>query len=265
METLNSPKSLDIFQKLGLNKNEAQIYQLLLEKGPLGVKPILFNTKLKRGNAYYHLDSLEKKGLVETTTERGRTIFIAKHPEQLGLLLAKQKTALATAEEELGKNLPELRSMFQLATTKPGVKFYEGKEGIIKIYEDLLAQGANIDSFEDKGEMAAFIPEYAKQFIAKRVRKNIFNRVIAPSNNPINISTPKELRETRNVPVAQFPFRMDIKIAGNEVSLISFQKDNPIGILIENKEITDNFKMLFELLWKLLEPKTGLKTTPAKV
>lgn len=259
MTTFNPPSILDIFEKLGLNKNEAQIYQLLLEKGPLGVKPILFNTKLKRGNAYYHLDSLEKKELVETTKTRGRTIFMAKHPEQLDLLLTKQKAALAAAEEELGKNLPELRSIFQLATTKPGVKFYEGKEGIIKIYEDLLAQGANIDSIEDKGEMAAFIPEYVKEFVAKRIKKNIFNRVIAPSNNPINLSNSKELRETRGLPVAQFPFRMDIKIAGNGVSLISFQKDNPIGILIENKEIADNFKMLFELLWKLLEPKTGLR------
>src|SRR5271155_5624801 len=133
METPNSPKYLEIFEKLGLNKNEAQIYELLLNSGPLGVKPILFRTKLKRGNAYYHLDSLKAKGLVETQTERGKTIFIAKHPEQLELLLAQQKAALAAAEEDLHKTLPGLRSMFQLATTKPGVKFFEGKEGIIQI------------------------------------------------------------------------------------------------------------------------------------
>jgi sugar-specific transcriptional regulator TrmB len=264
METLNTLKYLEIFEKLGLNKNEAQIYELLVNSGPLGVKPILFNTKLKRGNAYYHLDSLKAKGLVETATERGRTIFAGKNPEQLELLLAKQKAALAAAEEELSKSLPELRSVFQLATTKPGVKFYEGKEGIIRIYEYLLAQGANIDSVEDKGEMAVFIPEYVKEFVAKRIKKNIFNRVIAPANNPININSPKELREVRMLPAAQFPFRMDIKIVGNAVSLISFQKDNPIGILIENKEIADNFRILFELIWKLLEPKTGLKIIPAK-
>lgn len=264
METPNTQKPQEILEKLGLNKNEAQIYEFLLGSGPSRLKPILFHTKLKKGNAYYHLDSLKAKGLIETQEERGRTVFTAKHPEQLGLLLAKQKAALAAAEEELDKTLPNLRSLFQLATTKPGVKFYEGKEGITRIYEDLLAQGANIDSIEDKGEMGAFIPEYVKEFIAKRIKKNITNRVIAPSNNPVNINSAQELRETRFIPTAQFPFRMDIKIAGNEVSLISFQKDNPVGILIENKEITDNFKMLFELLLKLLEPKTGLRTAPVK-
>ncbi len=84
--------------------------------------------------------------------------------------------------------------------------------------------------------------------------------MIAPSNNPINPTSPQELRETRFVPTAQFPFRMDIKIAGGLVSLITFQKENPVGVLIENKEIGENYKILFDLLWKLLEPKTGMCT-----
>ena len=263
MESLNTPQNLEILAKLGLNKNEAQIYELLLTEGSLGVKPILFRTKLKRGNAYYHLDSLKAKGLVETQTERGRTMFIAKHPERLELLLAQQKTALAAAEEELNKTLPSLKGIFQLATTKPGVKFFEGREGIIKIYETLLEQNQQIDSFEDKGEMVGFFADYVKAFIAKRINKKIFNRVIAPSSSPINVTSPKEYRETRLLPVAQFPFRMDIKIVGHLVSLISFQKDNPVGILIENKEIAENFKILFELVWKLLEPKTGLRAIAA--
>jgi sugar-specific transcriptional regulator TrmB len=204
---------------------------------------------------------LEVSFLVEKTDLPGETVkFYAKHPEQLSLLLAKQKSALSEAEENLSKTLPEMRSIFQLSTTKPGIKFYEGKEGIIKIYEDLLAQKSHIDSFEDKGEMSLFIPEYAKEFITKRIKNKVYNRVIAPSTNQININSQAELRETRFLPVSQFPFRMDIKIAGNEVSLISFQKENPVGILIENKEIADNFHILFDLVWKFLEPKTGLKS-----
>ena len=257
METPRTAQSFTILEKLGLNKNEAQIYEVLLNEGSLGVKPILSRTGLKRGNAYYHLDSLKAKGLVETEKDGGRTLFSAKHPEQLELLLAQQKAALSEAEENLHKTLPALRGIFQLSTTKPGVKFFEGQEGIIKIYETLLAQGQSIDSFEDKGEMVAFFADYVKEFISKRIKQRIFNRVIAPSTSPINVSSPKEFREARLLPVAQFPFRMDIKIVDNLVSLISFQKDNPVGILVENKEIAENFKMLFEMVWKLLEPRTG--------
>lgn len=255
-----------ILEKLGLNKNEAQIYELLLNTGPQSMKPILFHTKLKRGNAYYHLENLIAKGLAEKQDVPGTTTkFLAKHPEQLELLVAKQKAAVFSAAEELSKALPELRSLFQLISIKPGVKFYEGKEGIIKIYEEILAQGTNIDSIEDKGEMTAFIPEYAKEFIAKRIKKKITNRVIAPSANAINVNSPPELRETRLVPTAQFPFRMDIKISGGLVSLITFQKENAIGVLVENKEIAENFKLLFEFIWKLLEPKTGIRTLQQKI
>jgi sugar-specific transcriptional regulator TrmB len=161
---------------------------------------------------------------------------------------------------EQAKNIiPQLKSIHNVKE-RPKIRFYEGKEGIIKIYEDLLAQKSHIDSFEDKGEMSLFIPEYAKEFITKRIKNKVYNRVIAPSTNQININSQAELRETRFLPVSQFPFRMDIKIAGNEVSLISFQKENPVGILIENKEIADNFHILFDLVWKFLEPKTGLKS-----
>jgi sugar-specific transcriptional regulator TrmB len=219
------------------------------------MKQLLSKTKLKRGNAYYHLDNLEQRGLVEKQIERGRTRFIAKHPEQLELLLAKQKAAIAAAEEELVRTLPELRNIFQLTMVKPGVKFYEGKEGIIKIYEQLLQQGKNIDSFEDKGEMSAYIPEYSSEYPSRRVKKNIFNRVIAPADNQINQNDPKFMRETRFVPTAQFPFRMDIKISGGLVSLITFQKDDAVGILIENREVSDNFKILFEMVWGFLGSK----------
>ncbi len=245
--------------KLGLTPNEAKIYELLLTVGPSGIKSILFHTGLKRGNAYYHLEGLEKRGLVEKQDLPGKPIaFLAKQPDQLEILLAQQKTALNNAGYELSQNLPKLNSLYQLLATRPGVKFYQGKEGMEQVYEQLLALRKPIDSFEDKGEMAALIPDYAKEFINKRIKYGIFNRVIAPSANPINKTDQKELRETRLVPTAKFPFRMDVKICSDMVSLITFQKQNPVAVLVQNREIAENFKLLFEFVWSLLAPTTGM-------
>jgi sugar-specific transcriptional regulator TrmB len=252
--------TLNLLENIGLNKNEAQIYELLLNVGALGMKSILFHTKLKRGNAYYHLDSLEEKGLIEKIDLPKTTIkFAAKHPENLELILAKQKSYILNAEQELQKNFPQLNSLFQLLTQKPGVKFYEGKEGIIKVYDYILSLGNPIDSFEDRGEMANLISAYANEFILKRVKKKIFNRVIAPSTNTINKNDLRELRETHFVDPNKFPFRMDIKISGPLVSIITFQKQNPVAILIENNEISENFKLLFNFVWDLTKPQTGLR------
>src|SRR5436190_23109195 len=104
MEIVNTSPFIENLQKLGLTKNEAQIYELLLNTGPQNMKPILYHTKLKRGNAYYHLDNLIAKGLVEKQDLPGQTTkFTAKHPEQLELILAKQKAAVFSAEEDLRK------------------------------------------------------------------------------------------------------------------------------------------------------------------
>ena len=68
------------------------------------------------------------------------------------------------------------------------------------------------------------------------------------------------MRETKFLATALFPFRMDIKIAGRLVSLITFKKDSTVGVLIDNQEIADNFQILFELLWRAAGAIT--KTTP---
>lgn len=61
----------------------------------------------------------------------------------------------------------------------PKVRFFEGKEGLIELYWEILELRTPIDSFEDKVEMAAFIPE----FIETRINRKIFNRVICPAEN----------------------------------------------------------------------------------
>ena len=247
-----SPYQQSLIQA-GLTPEQAIIYEFLIKNGPQPAGKVSLKTPLKRGLVYKLLEQLVESGLVIKKDEPEKVaIFEPAHPLKLKELAEKKEEQAKNAQEALKGVLEKLTLDYNLISGKPGVKFYEGQEGIIKVYEQLLEQGANIDSIEDKGEMAAFIPEYSKNYPWRRVRRNIFNRVVAPSDNTINPTDPKQMRETRFIPTAEFPFRMDIKIAGRLVSLITFQKENPIGILIDNQEVADNFKMLFELVWKKL-------------
>jgi len=137
---------------------------------------------------------------------------------------------------------------------KSGVRYYEGKEGIIKIYEELLDNNQPIDSIEEKGDLLAYIPNYAADYVKKRIKRKLFNRVISPDTNTLNKTNSEKFIEARPVSAEEFPFRMDIKISGHKVSLITFQKKNAVGILIDNPEIADNFKILFNFLWSKLKP-----------
>ena len=239
-------------EQIGLSPNQAIIYETLVKNGTLTASKVSQKTPLKRGLVYKTLDELVDLNIVEKKEDPGKVaVFKSNHPFKLKDLTENRAQKAGDAIKILDSLLPSITSDYNLTTGRPGVKFYEGKRGIIKIYEELLVTNERMDSIEDKGEMADFIPEYSNKYPNKRVKNNIFNRVIAPADTPINKNDPEEMRETHFIPTKIFPFRMDIKIIADLVSIITFQQDNPIGILIKNKEVADNYRLLFELIWNL--------------
>jgi len=256
----------NILIQAGLSEEQALAYQSLLDKGPQKASDLAKWTGIKRGLIYKVLEQLESMGLVSKQGGPGTVAtFSPSHPSLLLSNIERREKEVALNKEILMNSLGSLASKYNLIIGKPNIQFFEGKEGIIKIYEQALSSGTKfIDSFEDKGEMSTFIPEYIPKFIEKRVRLGIRNRVIAPSNSPINENSEKELRETKFIPTDLFPFTMDIKITDRLVSMITFQKDQPVGILIDNREIASNFGKLFNLVWELAKNNTNEKSEVKK-
>ena len=252
MNKTNAQKPQEILQKLGLNKNEAQIYDYLLGVGSSRLKPILGAAKLKKGNAYYHLDSLKTKGLVETEEKRGRTVFIAKHPEQLALLLAQQKAALSAAEQELNKNLPSLRSIFQMATTKPGIKFFEGPEGAKQIVEDTLTAQTEVYSYTDLEIVDKYYSEFNQGYVGQRLEKRIKKKMIV-ANSAYNREHARALigptSQVRTIP-APVNFAAIMYIYDNKVSYITLRPDSMVSTIIEHEALYRMHKTLFESHWQ---------------
>jgi sugar-specific transcriptional regulator TrmB len=259
LQTEGEGKYTEIFEKVGLNKNEAQIYELLLNAGPLPMKPILFHTKLKRGNAYYHLENMAAKGLVEKIDlPKTTTKFAAKHPQNLELLLAKQKSALFSAEEELNKQLPDLRSLFQLVSIKPAVRFYEGLEGAIQVTNDSLNSKTEILTYIDNEAVNKFYPDINKQYVEQRLKKNIKKRMITIDSPYIRSRTgeyKKTAAEVRLIP-APAAFSSVMQIYDNKISYVSVDQNQKqlIGTIIEHPAIYRMHKELFEALWVKAQP-----------
>jgi len=235
----------------GLTADQAEVYEILIKNGPMKAGKISQKSSLKRGLIYKLLDQMVEIGLIEKKEEASKVaVFSAAHPLKLKELAEKQEQQAKDSQLVLAGILPSILSDYNLASGRPNVRFYEGRDGIIKIYEELLAEKKPIDSIEDKGEMAKFIPEYASTFIKKRVAANIYNRVVCPAGNPINKTDEAEMRQTRSISAEKFPLSMDIKIVGDKVSLITLKKDTAIGIIIDHPEIASNFRILFEYMWE---------------
>ena len=245
-------KYAQILQDLGLNAAESKIYELLLKSGPTGIKPLLSDTGLKRGNAYYHLESLISKGLAEKIDLPGATIkFTAKHPENLELILAKQKAALGEAQARLQHTLPELSSLFQLIAVKPTVKFYEGLEGAVSVVNDSLTSATEILSYIDSEAVNKNFPDLNKQFISQRRQKAIKKRIIAPDSAFIRQHAKSFDAKTTNIRTitASQPFSTIMYIYDNKVSYTALWQEKIVSMLIEHPAIYQMHKTLFEQTW----------------
>ncbi len=57
-----------------------------------------------------------------------------------------------------------------------------------------------------------------------------------------------ELRESRLIPTEQYSFTPEIQFFDDKVIIASWKET--LGIIIESQEISDSFKVIFELAWQ---------------
>jgi len=236
--------------ELGLSEKEAAMYEALLQKGQALIPDLVKATGFKRGDTYNILAGLEAWGLAEKKEKDGKNYYVPAHPTKLNEAVADQEKEVESTKKALNSAIPDLVSMYNLAINKPGVRFFEGKEGVIQAYETLLDIRQPILSIEDKGNMLEFFPEYVKKYVNKRIDRQIPSRAIAPDTNTVNTPNPTKFLDSRLIPSAEFPFNMDIKICGDLVQLATLKEGQAVAVHLYNPIIAANFKIIFEYMWK---------------
>lgn len=244
----------DVLTKLGLTEEQAEIYQSLLSHGPQGAGQLAKTTNVKRTYIYAVAKELVKKGLITEETQGKKAIYRPQSPEALRNHAETQKTRAELALKELENTLPNLVSQYQLNEYKPIVRTFEGEEGTIKANLEVLAEKKDILAYlVINPEIDKKMEKFWKKYYDLRIQNNIHVRAIT-SDTPEGIEYKKrdkaELRETRLVPKDKFPLAIEKNIVGNKVAFFSFYNGTLIATIIENKEIADAERAIFELAWK---------------
>ena len=112
----------ELFQTLGMAKNEAEIYETLVKEGELGVGAISQKSGIHRRNVYDTLNRLLEKGLVFEILESKENRYQAVHPNKLAEFIQEKQQAIASA-------MPDLEKMFNTMPSKESVYIYKGIEG----------------------------------------------------------------------------------------------------------------------------------------
>lgn len=246
-----------ILQQALLNKEQAIVYSALIKNGPLPASQIAKKTPLKRSLVYKVLDQLIEAGLVEKQTSQSKiTIFRANHPTKLHELAQKKEAEAQSAQAVLGSVMANMVSEYNLVHSKPGIQFFEGVDGLKKIYDDILETGENFYLVR-----SGYEPVYVKEivpiinkFIEKRVAKGMSVTALTPRDKVLNIkgryASPKEDKKilfnriwlNKN----DYDAPVEIDIYGNKVAFLSFGKEL-IGVIIDSPQIARSLKKIFLL------------------
>ncbi len=236
--------------RLGLSPEQASIYEYLLKEGPSPASRIAKTSTLKRGLAYKVLDQLIEIGLVTKKDAPGAVaVFEPLHPGKLAELVALRQKEAENAAAVLSTHLGSLVSLFNLVSGKPGVSFYEGLDGVKRIYDDILDTGQDVllvRSIHDKDKAFDFIPA----FIRKRVAKNISVTAITPNTPDANhdLAVDEANLFTRTwVDARLYKDPVEIDIYGDKVAMIHLA-DPLTGTIIQHPAIAQAMRALFTLM-----------------
>ena len=245
-ENLDLKKSLEY---IGFSEKEVVVYLALLELGKGTVTEISRKAGINRPTGYHVLASLSVKELVKVSGKEPKQEYVAESPDQIEKMLSNKIEKDQKFINEAKKIIPELKSIHNV-TDRPKVFFYEGEEGLEKVYEDTLTSHEEIRAYATVDDMHRGLKNYFPEYYKRRAGAGISIRAIVPKTE-IGIERKshdeEEKREIAFVPKDKYYFSPEINIYDNKVMIASWREK--LGIIIESNEIADAMKKIYELAW----------------
>ncbi len=233
-------------QNFGLSKNEIEIYVSLIKAGVSTANRVSKITGIKRSTTYDNLSLLINKGLVSSVTKNDVTYFEAANPQKIIRLLEEKIN-------KIKKIIPGLQSLKETAKEKSGVTFFEGKKGVITVLSDILEENKDLCFYGSRKMAMKALTNYPDDFITKRVEYKIkLKAVFAYEDKKDAVfknKKVKNLSETRYLENFD-KISSNVFIYSDRVAFIT-SGENLVGVIIKNKEIVDQQRRIFELLWKI--------------
>lgn len=241
----------DLLKNLGANKKEAETFLKLLELGAQPVSVIARYMSVPRPTMYLILESLKKLGLVEEFERMAVKYFKCIPAKDIPGILEMKKDEIKRALDVLEDRLPELEALENKLSITPKVKFYEGKDAVTKMYEEVL---------NEKSFYACFNPQIdnpVMKIYSDKVGDTINERNLKVSELVVDGPKGKEYVKkymTKNHKIKLLPknmkFDSDNFICEDKIYMVSYGERDVSAVKIYSKSLAETQKAMFEQVWR---------------
>lgn len=242
----------ETLKQLGLSEKETEVYLAMLRTGSTGAAAIARTAGLPRQTTYSLLEELVTQGFVEQSDKKGVRQYYAD-PNAIGKLVTRRKEELDRAKKALDEEIPKLLSENRRGISLPVVQYYEGQEGLKRLFEDILDthKSPKAKSFRGFGinRLYGGMESYMRDFLKRRHKLGVTtNLFIADAPDNFGIKGPDTTlgRDIKRLDIDEQ--EAGIYLAGKKAYFFSY-KDN-MGVMIENQAITEYLKQAFDALWR---------------
>lgn len=251
----------EVFQQLGLAKNEARIYEALIVEGEQSVAEISKRSKVHRRNVYDSLDRLMHKGLVFEIQQKYESRFQAVDPSRLMDVIDEKKELLSRA-------LPQLHDYFHKVPRQNKVLIYRGIEGWKNYMRDILRVGEDFYCIGGKGawldpRLQEFLPKFLREAVSRKIKYHyLFDHEIKDSG----LDIVKMVGENHRFLPPGYSAPACLDVFGPQVTILTdikighIAEESQFTVIVDN-QVAESFRIWFRYMWDFL-PQSGSQKAP---
>jgi len=230
----------------GLTEKQAKVYLACLELDSATVQKISQKAGLVRTTVYEVLEILRQKGFINTFLKKRIKYFNAEDPRQV-VRFAQNKV------DALKNTLPELEGIAGQSRNRPSLRFYQGKDGMKLILEEILNEAKELIAFGSAEDLFRELGDYFPKFVEQRIKNKIPLRVILQDSEKARERKrlgPEQLRQVKLI-ADKYGQHGLIYVWKNKVAMFSFIHDF-VAVVVESHELAELQNALLNNLWDLL-------------
>lgn len=239
-----------LFQNLGLTEKEMNIFLLLLELGAQPVSVVAKHAGIPRSTMYLVVDKLKKLQLIEVFERKGMKYVKCISVKAIADVLKTRERKIKQTEEMFRDALPELEMLESKLSITPVVKFYEGREAVMGIYEEVL---------REKEFCAFFYPAYVKKTfpeyhykIGEALKKTGGKArellITCPEAEEYQKKFHSKKHQIRILPENTF-FSSDTIICDQHFYMTTYSENQVSGTKVINSALARTQREVFDLVW----------------
>jgi sugar-specific transcriptional regulator TrmB len=257
----------EILINIGLNPTQAKAYLTLVRYGSLTPPELANKTGETRSNAYTVLDRLVELGLAKKLEANKKLVYRIENPVALEKLVKQHRDDALQREKLVKDSMPALLNFFYTYSEQPGIRFFQGKQGIEDIYNDQIRTGKEIEFVRSTSDVKLYDYETMRKLRGKFAKMNIPRHSFSPDapDIPTNWREVDPIRKLKRTWMRTDDYTAPVEwgVYGNKVSIISFGEE-AIGMIIESPQIAEAMRQILKLMDEGLRSRPDYTKLPTK-